>query len=110
MNEHQQPDGTLTPPSSQEQTDLPVAELSKKPLDLVRLTMDEADELRADRTFGFDGEPIPVHLLIALNTRALEFSRFLINNFQEGRERSQALGQINAVVVWAKWAGAKNKS
>lgn len=108
MNEHQQPDGTLTPPSSQEQTDLPVAELSKKPLEMVRLTMDEADTLRAARTFK-DEETLPEHLLIALNNHAYAFSEFIINNFQEGRERSQALGQINAVVVWAKWAGQKNK-
>ena len=109
MNEHQQPDGTLTPPSSQEQTYLPVSEISKKPLEMVRLTMDQADALRAHRTFK-DEKQLPEHLKIALNTRAYEFSMFLIENFQEGRERSQALGQINAVVVWARWAGQKNKS
>ena len=108
-NDHQHQDGTLKPPSSQEQTDLPVAELSKKPLEMVRLTMDEADELRARRTFMSDNETLPEHLLIALNNHAYTFSEFIINNFQEGRERSQALGQINAVVVWAKWAGQKNK-
>ena len=107
--EHQEQDGTLKPPSSQEQTDLPVAELSKKPLEMVRLTMDEADVHRALNTFKHSNI-LPLHIETTLNNRAYDFSMWIIENFQEGRERSQALGQINAVVVWAKWAGQKNKS
>lgn len=106
MNEHQENDGTLKPPSSQEQTDLPVEGLTQ-PAPMVRLTLDQADTLRAERAYTGEPQSLPQWFLSALDNQGFQFSMWIINNCPEGKQRSQALGQIEAAVIWAQRAGIR---
>ena len=108
--EHQNQDGTLKPPTSQQSTDLPVEGLEKPtlPMDLRRLTLDEADMRRAVIAYQEEKEPLPEWFLETLNNHAFFFSKFIIEKCPEGKQRSQALGQIEAAVIWAERAGVKN--
>lgn len=98
--EHQETDGTIKPPSISEQTDLPVSGLTQ-PAPMRRLTLTEADMLRAEKAFGTYKEPLPVHIVMGLNNLCLQLSEFIIKNSPEGKERSQALGQVHAAKLWA---------
>ena len=106
MTEHQNQDGTLKPPTSQQSTDLPVEALTQ-PQEIKRLTLDEADAYRANKAFNEPREPLPEWFLIALNNNALSFSNFIIKHCPEGKERSQALGQVHAALLWAQEAGVR---
>jgi hypothetical protein len=77
-------------------------------MQMKRLTLDEADQLRATRAFQEPKEPLPEWFIEALNNHAFFFSKFLIEKCPEGKERSQALGQIQAAALWAREAGVKN--
>jgi hypothetical protein len=73
-----------------------------------RLTLDESDALRAERAFNNPKEPLPEWFIQALNNHAFQFSAFIIEHCPEGKERSQALGQVHAAVLWVQAAGCKN--
>lgn len=117
MDEHQENDGTLKPPTSIESTDLPVEGLSKMPnispdltecIPIQRLTLDQADLLRANRAFNEGRPELPAWFKMGLNNIAFQFSEYIIKNCPEGKERSQALGQVHAAKLWAVEAGIRN--
>lgn len=103
----QNEDGTLTPPTSQEKTDLPLEglnEATKKEMPVRMLTLDEADTLRAERTFKTNPvrNDFQIDTCACMKNLAYDFSMFLINHCPPSRQRSQALANLEQVVMWAE--------
>ena len=104
--EHTDKDGLLRPPSIQEQTEIPLEGLTPQPIR--RLTLDEADLYRATKAFVDTKQPLPSWFIMGIHNHAYSFSKYIIDNCPEGKERSQALGQVHAAVLWAMESGIKN--
>ena len=108
----QNQDGTLQPPTAFEKTDIPLEGLSQaqqqpQQMPMQILSLDDSDRLRNDRAYKQKKEPLPEWLEESLNNIAHQFVDFLIENFKDGKDRSQAIGQIDAAVLWAKKGGLK---
>jgi hypothetical protein len=106
----QNTDGTLQPPKAHETTDVSVKDLAEqqgKPVQQTQgikmLTMDEADSLRAERAFllSYDPSDSDLKTMYCLKKVAHELSRMIINKCPASKERSQALGNVQQVVMWA---------
>jgi hypothetical protein len=106
IGEHQNQDGTLKPPEIREVTDIPLEGLGNQAsMPIRRMTLDEADEFRAERCFKYHApkpDQIPRYTLI--RDYGKQFAKLLIEKCPAGKERSQALGNIQQTVMWANAA------
>lgn len=100
----QNQDGTFQPPTSQESTDIPAEGLGNpQPMEMKRMTLTEADLMRARRTYSplvQTDEMLSKRKMF--NEIALEVAKVIIEVCPEGKERSQALGSLNQVVLWCQ--------
>ena len=107
MQEGQNTDGTLTPPTSQESTEVKSEGLANPPQEkqpeMRMLTMDESDTLRSIRAFNFVfPDEIQRTQERMLDEICLKVSEVIISHFPAGKERSQALGNLTQVKLWCR--------
>lgn len=110
-----EPNGMLKPPRPLEDTDvksegLAHPELPTQPTpqpEMKMMSMDEADTMRA--SIAFRKKPVEyIQELDVLNEMALQLSLSVVKLCPAGKERSQALGNVQQVVLWAR-ASIENK-
>lgn len=96
----QEENGLLKPPTSVESTDLPAEGLAQMKI----LTMDEADMLRATRAFINNHEftDIEIDTICCVKKVCFELTELIVKSCPASRQRSQALGNIEQVLMWVE--------